>query len=464
MLTSDMARIVWNQPIGETGCTYNLRYAPLPSTNATVTLEAHDVWGDYDESGYQMLLDADATAYGTIIPTEGPLTTDGDAPDGLYDNFEYKIPNNADGLTYTENIVYDGSVTMEIPAGTYDWVITNPTPYDRIWIASSNGNIPGRYNDFTFEAGKHYKFVLSLHDEGNDGVDLTVETLISTDWNTVNGIGNSYYSLNGLTENTTYMVQVQTVYSDDITSGWSSDLIFNTDHLVIPLADAEDNTAIIYEFRGKEADVTLADRTLWKDGGWNTICLPFSVTIDDSVLDGATAMELCSSSFANGTLTLNFTQVTTLEAGKPYIIKWEGGDNLVNPQFKGVTMSQPTLYDKTTECVTFKGTYAPVNFTDGDRTKLFMGESSTLYYPESNAYINALRCYFQLADGLHAGGVDSNVKAFVLKFDDSTTGIERKTWSMDREEIVYDLSGRKLNKQKVSPGIYIVNGKKVLIK
>ena len=33
----------------------------------TVILEAHDVWGD--QSGYQLLLDADATAYGTIIPT-----------------------------------------------------------------------------------------------------------------------------------------------------------------------------------------------------------------------------------------------------------------------------------------------------------------------------------------------------------------------------------------------------------
>ncbi len=59
--------------------------------------------------------------------------------------------------------------------------------------------------------------------------------------------------------------------------------------------------------------MTLADRTLYKDGAWNTICLPFDVTIADSPLAGATVMKLISSTshLTNGTLTLNFEDETT---------------------------------------------------------------------------------------------------------------------------------------------------------
>ena len=41
----------------------------IPNGYASVTLSAADVWGD--GTGYQMLLDADATAYGNIFPVSG---------------------------------------------------------------------------------------------------------------------------------------------------------------------------------------------------------------------------------------------------------------------------------------------------------------------------------------------------------------------------------------------------------
>ena len=148
-------------------------FAMLFAANAQVTviLEAHDVWSD--GSGYQLLLDADHNTYGTTIPTSGGLTSSGDAPASVYAEFEYKIPANADGSTSTQNIVYDGSVTITIPAGTYDYCITNPTPNDRIWIASDNGSQPGRADDFVFEDGKTYHFLIGRVGN-NDGVTLTV--------------------------------------------------------------------------------------------------------------------------------------------------------------------------------------------------------------------------------------------------------------------------------------------------
>ena len=144
----------------------------VPEGYALVKLTAGDVWGD--GSGYQMLIDADATAYGTIIPVEGGLTNSGNAPAGLYDNFEYKIPENADGSLTTTNIIINNTGSVLVPAGTYDWAITNPTPGDRIWIASSNNSeCPGRYDNYAFEAGKTYEFKVKLQGQ-NDWVDVVI--------------------------------------------------------------------------------------------------------------------------------------------------------------------------------------------------------------------------------------------------------------------------------------------------
>ena len=151
--------------------TVKARYRDPNATTATISLTAGDVFGD--GSGYQMLLDADATAFGNEIPAEGPLTQSGNAPAGLYDAFEYKIPVNADGSTTTSNVVVNNTVTIQVPAGTYDWCLTNPTPGDRIWIASSQGNVGGRADDYEFVAGNTYNFTVYLLGQ-NDATDVEI--------------------------------------------------------------------------------------------------------------------------------------------------------------------------------------------------------------------------------------------------------------------------------------------------
>ena len=69
-------------------------------------------------------------------------------------------------------------------------------------------------------------------------------------------------------------------------------------------------------------------------------------------LEGATVKELLTTSnlAANGTLTLNFTDASSIEAGKPYIVKWETtGDNITAPVFTDVTISstEPTAVEFT---------------------------------------------------------------------------------------------------------------------
>jgi gingipain R/gingipain K len=142
---------------------------PPPAATATVTLSCGDVWGD--NTGYQLLLDADHSAFGDIIPTVGPLSASGNVSSVIYNQFEYKIPENADGNLSTSNICLNASISIEVPEGEYDYCITNPTPGDRMWIA---GGDLGRGDNFTFEAGKTYLFTVERTGD-NDQVSLTID-------------------------------------------------------------------------------------------------------------------------------------------------------------------------------------------------------------------------------------------------------------------------------------------------
>ena len=221
-VTGNAAELSWT---GTTE-TYNLQYCEVdPTVPATIILNIpSDVWGD--GSGYQMLIDADATAYGTIIPETGGLTSSGDASAETYAEFEYKLPTNADGSCSTSNILVEGSLSIEIPAGTYDWCITNPTPDDRVWIASSNGNVGGRQDDYVFEPGTTYEF--TIHVSGsNDAVDVTITD--NNEWTLVEGVNNPY-TIENLSAQTTYKYKVQGVDCDGNgnNTNWSASATFTT--------------------------------------------------------------------------------------------------------------------------------------------------------------------------------------------------------------------------------------------
>ena len=211
---------------------------------------------------------------------------------------------------------------------------------------------------------------------------------------------------------------------------------------------------------GKVYEVTLLGRTLYKDGDWNTLCLPFDVTIEGSALEGATLMELdASSSNLNGnTLTLNFNTATSIEAGKPYLIKWGSGSNIVNPVFGGVTISNTAAKAVNFTGGQFIGTYSSVSI-EGDKNKIwFVGAGNTLYNPDdASSSLKALRAYFQL-DG------SNNVKSINMNFDEDATGIglTESTEKTEGTEGIYNLQGQQLSAPQ--RGINIIGGKKVLVK
>ena len=239
--------------------------------------------------------------------------------------------------------------------------------------------------------------------------------------------------------------------------------------------DAISNATRLSNYDDLEANVTLSGRTLYKDNSWNTICLPFAMTAAQvtAQLAPTKLMTLSTATFNDGTLTLNFADATEIEAGKPYIIKWTGNTEWGNPTFTGVTVSSAAPADVEGTAANFHGIYTPYSTGGENKSMLYLGANNTLYYPNAAMTINAFRAYFTL-NGIEAGPASSSapaaVRAFVLNFGDGdeTTGII----SIDNGQLIidnsmdawYSLDGRRLTGKPSRAGVYINNGKKIVIK
>lgn len=242
--------------------------------------------------------------------------------------------------------------------------------------------------------------------------------------------------------------------------------------------DAANNATTINSNDGHFGNVTLQGRTLFKDGSWNTICLPFNMTADqvnqllDKPTDTNSALMVLDieeykdydhqTGLDGTTLYLNFKNATTITAGKPYIIKWSntGSTEWENPVFRAVTIVDGTAGSVVSEdgTVTFQGTYAPVALAKDDTSNLFLGADNKLYWPNVDDFnVNAFRAYFKLSD-------PTVTSRFVLNFGNAEgTGITTVT-SPAGEGSIYTLNGMKLQGQPSKRGIYIQNGQKVVLK
>ena len=257
-------------------------------------------------------------------------------------------------------------------------------------------------------------------------------------------------------------------------NGYDYTFTNNYQHQDISLMDDDDNSEAIDYYEDTIVNATLTGRTLYKDGGWNTICLPFNLSEEQLASDAcplkdATIKTLDSSSFADGTLTLNFKDASSIVAGMPYIVKWESGDNITAPVFTDVIISATETQAIETTSTYFVGSFSPVSLTGGDKSVLYLGAGNKLYYPSADMTIGSCRAVFQLK-GIEAGdpSLSDGVRGIILNFDDETTGIQEVIGVNEVGEVSddswYSLDGRRLSGRPTAKGLYIVNGKKIIIK
>lgn len=201
------------------------------------------------------------------------------------------------------------------------------------------------------------------------------------------------------------------------------------------------------------ADVTLT-RTL-KGGQWNGFSLPFSLSADQIAASLPNVAIKQYASAADNEITLE--DATEIVAGDPYLVK-PVSDDIVNPVFTGVAVENPD------EAVKGDGDYKlaahlynTTLLTDGSVAYVSTNDSSIKKLTSGG--IKGLRSYFQLPTK------GNGVKALVLKFDNATEveTIDNVPFAIDNEaDAVFDISGRRVS--KAHKGLYIQNGKKVLVK
>ena len=240
------------------------------------------------------------------------------------------------------------------------------------------------------------------------------------------------------------------------------------------LEDAEDNScglemlAHLPQAAGPY-DITLAYRTFYRDGSWNTLCLPFALTaeqIASSDLRGADIRTLTGSSFSGGTLTLEFstTSLTSIKAGKPYLVRWtdyEGEEELKDPNFYGIKVDGTEATPIETTWVNFVGSYSLETLEAGNRNVLYLGAENTLYYPSEEVEVGACRAYFEL-NGLTAGEL-ADLAPIRLNFGEEEMGIrEMEDGRGKMDDAWFSIDGRRIDGKPTQKGLYIYNGRKVI--
>ena len=257
----------------------------------------------------------------------------------------------------------------------------------------------------------------------------------------------------------------------------------------VSLSDDANNDEILEMYNDCPSNVTLQGRTLWKDGSWNTLCLPFDFSARQlamSTLQGATLKTFASSDFdiSTGTLTLNFVDAGSISAGMPYIVKWRKPDDYV--KYDGTNANKcsdvvnPVFEDVVIRCVSgsvgsfyadFTGNFSPVILAANDRTVLYLDANNTLYHPSEVMTVGACRAVFNLHNGLVVGGMSASVqnvpiRAFVLNFGEDLTPAHSPVVEerVSNANAWYTLDGRRLSHRPTAKGLYVKDGRKIVVK
>ena len=165
---------------------------------------------------------------------------------------------------------------------------------------------------------------------------------------------------------------------------------------VLYLQDSDSSADIITKEDGKKHTVVLG-RTL-KGNVWNSFSAPFDISADmvTSVFkSGVAVKKLTGSSFENGALSFTFEAATSIEAGKPYIIKPSA--DVENPRFGDVVINKNTTTTETT-AVKFIPAINPVSFTPRDKNILFFTGDGSMSFPADDSVLKGFRAYIGIID------------------------------------------------------------------
>lgn len=191
---------------------------------------------------------------------------------------------------------------------------------------------------------------------------------------------------------------------------------------------------------------------------WNTFCVPFTIS-EDMIAEkfGAGTMVYTFGSM-NGNV-MNFKASTTIEAGKPYIVK--PTKEVVDPTFTGVNIEAKSPVKSGENGFFMQGTYGAKTDLTTDGTNLFLGEGNKFYKPAAGSTkMKGMRAFFIVPQGTNFAALRANIDGATTAIDELTTVVEQPT-----DNRIYNLQGQFVGTSfEGLHGVYVQNGKKVLVK
>lgn len=191
---------------------------------------------------------------------------------------------------------------------------------------------------------------------------------------------------------------------------------------------------------------------------WNTFCVPFTISADMIAEKFGAGTLVYTFGSMNGNV-MNFTASTTIEAGKPYIVK--PTKTVVDPIFTGVNIVASDPVKSGENGFFMQGTYGAKTDLLDDGTNLFLGEGDKFYKPaKGSTKMKGMRAFFIVPQGTNLAALRANIDGATTAIDELTTVVEQPT-----DNRIYNLQGQFVGTSfEGLHGVYVQNGKKVLVK
>lgn len=249
------------------------------------------------------------------------------------------------------------------------------------------------------------------------------------------------------------------VFSDDHAKHYPLTASNHTVTVASALTLTDDDTAAPATASG--INVTLS-RSFAVDK-WYTICLPFALSAEEvksAFGDNVKVGDFNGYTISGSSIRVGFTTVTAMEANHPYIIKVTDAA-VNNPTFNSVNIVAGTPMNNKGDDATDENIKAMIGVyaeTTLGNNWLYIRDNK-FWYSDGSSKVKAYRAYFRFRDF-----TDAMHSRSIIIDEDGATGIRLMEDAQADGEGWYDLSGRRLSGKPASRGVYIQNGKKVVIK
>lgn len=271
--------------------------------------------------------------------------------------------------------------------------------------------------------------------------------------------------IEGLLAEHDYYWRVRSVNSEGGQSASSAPMRVRTSGGEVPATDEthQDIAAELESWVGLAVSEIDIERKLYRDGFYNTLCLPFNLSAEEIAagpLTGAQIYEYVrAEKVGDAQLDIEVSATDHIEAGVPYLVKWnptnpeiiDGGHLIFNDVYISTNVGQ-TIGNA--DEVRFVGNISKAQMENGDHDNLFIGANNTLYWPNTDNPLRGFRAYFQVpAEPTNPAYVPHGSPARIVERQEVATHIVntpdaiRAVKSIENGQLVIISNGYKYNAQ-----------------